>query len=66
MNTPRLRLVAGPNGAGKSTFTEKLLKKHVNMGVYINPDEVAKTLIDDEICRAKAAQKMVKQGATAT
>jgi predicted ABC-type ATPase len=61
MNTPRLRLVAGPNGAGKSTFTEKLLKKHVNLGVYINPDEVAKTLLSDEICRATAAQKIAIQ-----
>jgi predicted ABC-type ATPase len=48
MKTLRLRLVAGPNGAGKSTFTEKLLKKHVNWGVYVNPDEIASTLNGDE------------------
>jgi predicted ABC-type ATPase len=41
--------VAGPNGAGKSTFTEEILTKHVNLGVYINPDEIAKTLIGDKI-----------------
>lgn len=58
MKTPRLRLVAGPNGAGKSTFTEKLLKKHVNLGVYVNPDEIASTLIGDELSRAKEAQQI--------
>jgi predicted ABC-type ATPase len=58
MKTPRLRLVAGPNGAGKSTFTEKLLKQHVNLGVYVNPDEIASTLIGDELSRAKEAQQI--------
>jgi predicted ABC-type ATPase len=57
-NTPRLRLVAGPNGAGKSTFTEKLLKKQVNLGIYVNPDEIAKTLTGDEWPRAKEAQQI--------
>jgi len=58
MNIPRLRLIAGPNGAGKSTFTEKLLKKHVNLGVYVNPDEIALTLIGNELSRAKEAQQI--------
>jgi predicted ABC-type ATPase len=58
MKIPRLRLVAGPNGAGKSTFTEKLLKEHVNLGVYVNPDEIAATLIGDELSRAKEAQQI--------
>jgi predicted ABC-type ATPase len=44
MSTSRLRLVAGPNGAGKSTFTEDILREHVNLGVYVNPDEIAKAL----------------------
>ncbi len=58
MNTPRLRLVAGPNGAGKSTFTEKLLKKQVKLGIYVNPDEIAKTLTGEEWHRAKEAQQI--------
>jgi predicted ABC-type ATPase len=61
MSTSRLRLVAGPNGAGKSTFTEEIVTKHVNLGVYINPDEIAKTLTGDEIFRAKEAQQIAKQ-----
>jgi len=61
MNTPGLRLVAGPNGAGKSTFTEEVLKRHVNLGVYINPDEIAKTLTGDELFRAKQAQQIAIQ-----
>ena len=56
MNISRLRLVAGPNGSGKSTFTEKILKKHVNLGNYVNPDEIAKTLEGNE--PAKAAQQI--------
>ena len=58
MSLPRLRLVAGPNGAGKSTFTEDILQKHVSLGLYINPDEIAKTLEGDELSCAKEAQQI--------
>jgi len=58
MNTLRLRLVAGPNGSGKTTFTSHILKTYVNLGVYVNPDEIAKTLIGDELARAKKAQQI--------
>ncbi|KHD07132.1 hypothetical protein PN36_28040 [Candidatus Thiomargarita nelsonii] len=61
MNNSRLRLVAGPNGSGKSTFTDNILKKSVNLGVYINPDEIAKTLAGDELTRAKKAQQAAVQ-----
>ncbi len=61
MGIPRLRLVAGPNGAGKSTFTEEILKKHVNLGIYINPDQIAKTLKGDELSCAMEAQLIAKQ-----
>jgi len=61
MNSSRLRLVAGPNGSGKSTFTDKILKNHVNLGVYINPDDIAKTLAGDELSRAKEAQQAAVQ-----
>jgi len=56
-----LRLVAGPNGAGKSTFAETILQKHVSFGVYINPDEIAKTLEGDVLSRAKQAQQLAIQ-----
>lgn len=62
MSVSRLRLIAGPNGAGKSTFTENLLQEHVSLGVYVNPDEIAKTLIGgDELSRAKEAQQLAVQ-----
>jgi len=61
MNILRLRLVAGPNGSGKSTFTSHILKNYVTLGVYVNPDEIAKTLIGDELARAKEAQQIAVQ-----
>lgn len=40
--TPRLRLFAGPNGSGKSTLKEIIPNEW--LGIYINPDEIEKTL----------------------
>jgi len=57
----RLRLIAGPNGAGKSTFTAEILSKHVGLGVYINPDEIASTLEGDDFTSAKKAQQIAVQ-----
>ena len=54
----RLRLIAGPNGAGKSTFTSEILIKHVDLGIYINPDEIAITLEGDDLVRAKKEQQI--------
>jgi predicted ABC-type ATPase len=57
MNISRLRLVAGPNGSGKSTFTDKILQQYVSLGIYVNPDEIAKRLQGDDFTRAKEAQQ---------
>jgi predicted ABC-type ATPase len=57
----RLRLIAGPNGVGKSTFTAKILTKHIDLGVYINPDEIATTVEGDNLTRAKKAQQIAVQ-----
>lgn len=40
----RIRMIAGPNGSGKSTFIE-LLKTVVNIGFYINPDDIEASLL---------------------
>lgn len=40
--TPRLRMFAGPNGSGKSTIKEVLEPEL--LGVYINPDEIEKSI----------------------
>ncbi|MGC4366267.1 zeta toxin family protein [Hydrogenophaga sp. R2] len=39
---PRLRMFAGPNGSGKSTIKEVIPAEW--LGVYINPDEIEKTI----------------------
>lgn len=39
---PRLRVFAGPNGSGKSTIKDMLPASW--LGVYVNPDEIEKTL----------------------
>lgn len=39
---PRLRMFAGPNGSGKSTIKEMLLPEW--LGVYVNADEIEKTI----------------------
>lgn len=41
----RLRIIAGPNGSGKSTMIDKL-RQNFDCGVYINTDELEKTLKD--------------------
>jgi len=43
----RLRIFAGPNGSGKSTLVDLISKLKVNLGVYVNADEINKTLIDN-------------------
>ncbi len=44
MNTqPRLRMFAGPNGSGKSTLTAAINPRL--LGVYVNPDEIEKTIV---------------------
>lgn len=40
--TPRLRVFAGPNGSGKSTVKEVIPAEW--LGVYVNPDEIEKTI----------------------
>ena len=42
MNEPRLRMFAGPNGSGKSTLKDTL--KAEWLGVYINPDDMEKSI----------------------
>ncbi|MCB9495332.1 MAG: zeta toxin family protein [Fibrobacteria bacterium] len=41
---PRLRLFAGPNGSGKSTIKDALRPEW--LGVYVNPDDIEKALVN--------------------
>jgi predicted ABC-type ATPase len=45
--TPRLRMFAGPNGSGKSTI-KGLLRPEL-LGVYINPDDIEKAILESGI-----------------
>ena len=39
----RVRIFAGPNGSGKSTL-KGLIESHVNVGIYVNADEISEAL----------------------
>lgn len=49
-------MIAGPNGAGKTTLTRHLLAKGVDLGEYINPDDIAAELNGTPAQRTKQAQ----------
>ena len=42
---PRLRMFAGPNGSGKSTIKDVLPPQW--LGIYVNADEIEKTIRAD-------------------
>ncbi len=41
---PHLTVIAGPNGAGKSTIFEELRKQGHPLGIFLNPDVIARNL----------------------
>lgn len=53
---PRLRVFAGPNGSGKSTMYRQVRKtqlpngRRVDLGVYVNPDDLGAKLTSGESC----------------
>ena len=52
---PKLLIIAGPNGSGKTTLTNRLRAMGLDFGEYINADEIALGLPQDEN-RDRAAQ----------
>lgn len=49
----RLRVFAGPNGSGKSTIIQSVRNTFINgrtidLGIYINADDIASTLLEDK------------------
>lgn len=44
LSVPRLRMFAGPNGSGKSAIKDVVPRQL--LGVYVNPDEIEKTIRD--------------------
>ena len=49
-------MIAGPNGSGKTTLTRELLSRRVDLGVYINPDDIAVEMQGSYPERTRAAQ----------
>ena len=44
MSIKRLRVFAGPNGSGKSTITRIVEAAGIHLGVYINADDLKRTI----------------------
>jgi predicted ABC-type ATPase len=45
MAAKRMRVFAGPNGSGKTTIFKGILNESkVNLGIYVNADEIEETI----------------------
>lgn len=60
-SAPFALMIAGPNGSGKSTLTNQLIQDGIDLGEYINPDEIAATLTGDWATRSAAAQRVADE-----
>jgi predicted ABC-type ATPase len=60
MAIPNLLVVAGPNGSGKSSLIAQLRTRGVNLGTYINADDIELGLKDmpDLQLRSREAQRL--------
>jgi predicted ABC-type ATPase len=54
-------MIAGPNGSGKSTLIEMLRKQGIDFGVYLNADDIARTMQGNGANVAAEAQKEVRR-----
>jgi len=54
-------MIAGPNGAGKTTLVQFLLRKGLDLGEYINPDDIAFELDGSVEERTRRAQSIADQ-----
>jgi len=57
---PVLLMIAGPNGSGKTTLTQQLRDEHVDLGVYINADDIALALTGSYDDRVAEAQRLAE------
>ncbi len=62
---PILTMVAGPNGSGKTTLTRMLMAAGVDLGIYVNPDDIAATLDGPYDGRVREAQRIADATRTA-
>ena len=61
MPAPFMLVIAGPNGSGKTTLTNFLRRSGVDFGEYINPDDIAPTLLGSYSERVRAAQRIADE-----
>lgn len=54
-------MVAGPNGSGKTTLTRQLRDGGVDLGTYINPDDIALSLEGDAETVSREAQRLADE-----
>src|SRR5829696_4783728 len=54
-------MIAGPNGSGKTTLTSWLRQSAVDLGEYINPDDIAAELEGSYDERTAEAQQIADQ-----
>jgi replicative DNA helicase len=54
-------MIAGPNGSGKTTLVRTLLRKGLDLGEYINPDDIAAELDGSADERTRRAQLIADQ-----
>ena len=54
-------MIAGPNGSGKSTLIKHLQAQNIDVGIYINADDIAAGLTGSYDERVLMAQQMAKE-----
>jgi predicted ABC-type ATPase len=57
LDEPFLSIIAGPNGSGKTTLTQWLRSRSIELGEYINPDDIASEL--DGSCEERTAEAQI-------
>jgi predicted ABC-type ATPase len=49
---PQAVIIAGPNGSGKSTLAAWLLRAEFDIHIYVNADDIARELAEDDLASA--------------
>lgn len=60
---PYVTMIGGPNGSGKTTLIEEI-RKHAELGEYINADDIAKELFGSYEHRSLDAQRIADEKRT--
>lgn len=58
----RLRIFAGPNGSGKSTIIDIVRSHGIDMGVYVNADEIKEQFLKNQCLDFSNYELTVQQG----